>query len=381
MKVGITYHRFFDDRGEERCIGGIETYIVNLGTLLTSHGYDVTLFQGANAEFINNSCGFRVVGVNTSQIPVKSRPFAYFKAASEFLNEKEGILIFGADYLSVPNSHPRTIAIQHGVCWDCPKEITTKSRLCAYRPIYQLVRWTTQRKQERYACNSQIVVCVDYNYVNWYRAVTTSSTSPRFRVVINATHIPVLNSVDDGRYRSNENVRVLVARRFTKYRGVLLVADVCEDILRRYPNISFTYAGEGPEEATLRRRFEGHERVEFRKYLPEQALDFVRRYHISVVPSLGSEGSSLSLAEAMACGCAVIATNVGGMTNMIIDGYNGLLCSPDFQGLRGAFEKLLRNSGMIATLGRNAHETAKAAFCLDRWKATWLEIIEDAAAL
>ncbi|WP_420491566.1 glycosyltransferase [Neobacillus drentensis] len=54
--------------------------------------------------------------------------------------------------------------------------------------------------------------------------------------------------------------------------------------------------------------------------------------------NLGSEGTSLSLLEAMAAKCAEIATNVGGMTNIILDNYNGLIINPDESELYLALE-------------------------------------------
>jgi glycosyltransferase involved in cell wall biosynthesis len=48
---------------------------------------------------------------------------------------------------------------------------------------------------------------------------------------------------------------------------------------------------------------------------------------IFVLPSL-SEALSNSLMEAMACGCVVVATRVGGNPELVIDGQNGLLCAP-----------------------------------------------------
>lgn len=45
----------------------------------------------------------------------------------------------------------------------------------------------------------------------------------------------------------------------------------------------------------------------------------------------------------MAAGCAVICTNVGGMTNIIIDGYNGLMINPDEDSLYKALDRLIED--------------------------------------
>ncbi|MGR4357642.1 glycosyltransferase [Escherichia coli] len=58
-------------------------------------------------------------------------------------------------------------------------------------------------------------------------------------------------------------------------------------------------------------------------YKSEDSIHFHQQYDIAIVPSIGSEGTSLSLLEAMSAKCLVIATDIGGMTNIILDGFNG----------------------------------------------------------
>ena len=55
----------------------------------------------------------------------------------------------------------------------------------------------------------------------------------------------------------------------------------------------------------------------------------VYRYaDIVLIPTKAAEGTSLSCLEAMASGRAVIAGCVGGLSDLIVDGYNGLLLRP-----------------------------------------------------
>ena len=122
--------------------------------------------------------------------------------------------------------------------------------------------------------------------------------------------------------------------------------------------------------------FANEPRVHIEKYLPDQALSVNAKYHIAVVPSLGSEGTSLSLAEAMAAGCAVVATNVGGMTNMIINGYNGQMVNPDVDDLTRALSTLISDAKLRFKLGNDAAATARNAFSLNHWKSRWSDVLD-----
>jgi glycosyltransferase involved in cell wall biosynthesis len=99
-------------------------------------------------------------------------------------------------------------------------------------------------------------------------------------------------------------------------------------------------------------------------------------HDIAIIPSLASEGTSLAVAEAMGSGCVVVATGVGGITNMVIDGYNGLLITPNVDSIVSAVETIINNPDSSIEVAINGYNTAKNAFCLQRWQQQWLSVIE-----
>jgi len=75
----------------------------------------------------------------------------------------------------------------------------------------------------------------------------------------------------------------------------------------------------------------------------DQVTDWLRAIDIFVLPSV-SEALSNGLMEAMACGCAVIASKVGGNPELVRDGETGLLFEPgDAGGLAAALATLIQN--------------------------------------
>ena len=79
------------------------------------------------------------------------------------------------------------------------------------------------------------------------------------------------------------------------------------------------------------------------------------------------EGVPVSILEAMAAGKAVVATDVGGTRELVLEGVTGLLApSEDDQGLAAALLRLLADRELCAAFGRAGQERARAHFTLER---------------
>jgi len=75
------------------------------------------------------------------------------------------------------------------------------------------------------------------------------------------------------------------------------------------------------------------------------------------------EALGLALIEGMAAGCAVIASNVPGMSEVITDNVDGLLVPPaDPPALADALERLLRDDTLATRLATAARETARREY-------------------
>jgi glycosyltransferase involved in cell wall biosynthesis len=79
------------------------------------------------------------------------------------------------------------------------------------------------------------------------------------------------------------------------------------------------------------------------------------------------EAFGLTIAEAMACGRAVVATRVGAIPELVDDGVNGLLVPPaDAQALASALDRLTCRPQLRRELGRHARAKAERFFGLQR---------------
>ncbi len=92
---------------------------------------------------------------------------------------------------------------------------------------------------------------------------------------------------------------------------------------------------------------------------------WLRAIDIFVLPSL-SEALSNSLMEAMSCGCAVVASAVGGNPELVSDGTTGLLFQAgNASELGDRLERLMVDEGLRARVGTSASDTVRRRFSLE----------------
>jgi len=121
-------------------------------------------------------------------------------------------------------------------------------------------------------------------------------------------------------------------------------------------------AGEGPEESSLKvlaATLGLEKRVEFLGFKTGTGLEeLIKNAQAIVIPSVWYENMPLNMLEAMAKKKVVIASNIGGMPEIISDGQNGLLFEPGNPEALAAKIKSLAELNCEA-LGLSARETVK----------------------
>lgn len=371
MKIIILHKKFVD--GDQIIIGGIETYIRNLCTLCQDLGWEVIVAQPGTQPFFIEVEGIKVVGVDCGRAKHRQRRQQLANWALDQIDKKQDIILFAADWFSVPTDYPRTIHIQHGITWDMPRQRSTWTR--------RIAEANEQFRHAKLFENSQYKVCVDYNFLNWYRTIRSTIDEKQIEVIPNFASLN--ENVDLNRHQGmgSQPIKLLFARRLVPMRGTNLMADASKILLATAKRpIEICFAGDGPDEEWLKRQFAADPRVSFCRYHPRESSTIHQRHHIAVVPSIGSEGTSLSLIEAMAAGCAVVCTNIGGMTNLVIDGFNGRIIKPDSMALVTALEALIEDDHKRQQLATQALAVAQIALSLERWRQRWSELLRRVAS-
>ncbi len=116
--------------------------------------------------------------------------------------------------------------------------------------------------------------------------------------------------------------------------------------------------------------------VRFTGYV-ENLPSLLSAFDIVAAPS-DNEAFSLALAEAMASGCAVIASRAGGMAEIVEENVNGLLIAPgDEAALAKGLQRLIADRELRARLGAAAQASVRERFererVIDRIETLYLE--------
>jgi glycosyltransferase involved in cell wall biosynthesis len=122
-------------------------------------------------------------------------------------------------------------------------------------------------------------------------------------------------------------------------------------------DLNLVVAGDGP--------LRGHV-PQARGFVPHDELQqLYARAAIVACPSR-REGFGVACLEAMAHGRPVVASAVGGLTDLVVDGETGLLVPPrDVVALRAALDRLLGDRDLRRRLGSAGRERARERFSWD----------------
>jgi glycosyltransferase involved in cell wall biosynthesis len=165
---------------------------------------------------------------------------------------------------------------------------------------------------------------------------------------------------------------LLFVGRLVEKKGVATLLDALPETLRGCPAAHLTVVGSGPEEASLRAQAAAlgvAGRVDFRGAVANAELPpLYRRAQIVVFPSVvarsgDQEGLGLVAVEALGCGCAVVASDLGPVRDVIEDGKTGLLAAPgDPAALARQLLRLLGDPALRDALGHRGRAHALARF-------------------
>ena len=236
----------------------------------------------------------------------------------------------------------RTVFTAHGWAF-------TEGVPLAQKAVMLPAEWIAARVTDAIITVSQ----VDYDMAERYRV--------RPRVSMATIHNGIMPDAPPSTPNPNGTVHLVCVARFCAQKSQALLVRALEHVNEPW---HLTFVGEGPLEEEVRRLAADrglNGRVDFLG-ARDDVDSILARSHIFVLPS-NWEGFPLTILEAMRAGLPVIASDVGGVREAVVDGVTGyLIPRDDVQTLAERLRRLIRDNGLRTTLGQRAREMFLSEF-------------------
>lgn len=124
-------------------------------------------------------------------------------------------------------------------------------------------------------------------------------------------------------------LNILYVGKLEEYKGISYLIRAIGEISNKNKNIRLTIVGKGKKRIFQELCRKLGVKAIFLEDIPEKELPIIySSADVFVLPTVTTEGFGIVILEAMACGVPVVATNVGGIPEIVEDGENGLLVPP-----------------------------------------------------
>lgn len=366
--VSVMTGTFLGLDGENFYSGGAERYLIDLNEVVNSLNRRLIIYQYGTFPWTRKFKNIEVRSLARGTEKITELSVENVRNYNKVFYDEENAVsllnVYSAFFESWPNVASPSIGISHGIAWDSPQN----SGLSA------LTFWEQNRRIIESASLVDKMVSVDTNTANWFQTID-------FKLGNTMEYVP--NYVDTNIFKpvKKESDRIVISypRRLYGARGLYMVLDIIDEILTKFSHVDFHFVGKGFEEDTKhveQKIGKWKNRIKWYSLDPSEMHKAYEVADISLVPTLHSEGTSLSCLEAMSSGNAVILTRIGGLTDLVINDFNGILIEPNSSALKKAIEDLLSNPEKLQFIKENAIQVSKT-FSKKQWSKKWSAIVKD----
>ncbi len=154
----------------------------------------------------------------------------------------------------------------------------------------------------------------------------------------------------------NKHFTILFVGRMIPQKGAYLLAKIAH----KFPQINFQFIGQGEDFIKIKNLKQKNIKLLGNIDYPNLP-HFYQKSHLLIIPSQYQEGWGRVAMESLACGTPVIASNLGGLTELL-DSSVSLLIKPTAKNLTLAINKILNQPDLYQTLQKNCRPYALKHF-------------------
>lgn len=217
-------------------------------------------------------------------------------------------------------------------------------------------------------------------------ALRAGAPADRIRLVFNGTDLRRFSPSENGNRgdpRFGPNM-IFACRQLFPRKGIRFLLMAAAQLKPRFPDLKIVLAGDGferPELVRLATELGIAPDVTFLGWVPNADLPpYYRAAAVSVIPSL-EEGFGIPAAEAMGCEVAVVASDAGGLPEVVEDGVTGLVVPRgDPAALARAIGSLLADPDRRREMGQAGRARALRLFDWDRTAEQFEQLYREVGA-
>ena len=174
--------------------------------------------------------------------------------------------------------------------------------------------------------------------------------------------IPGSFAISDNRKSSKDyrTLKILFVGEVSEHKGIHVLLDAFTAL--NEPDVQLHIVGRGPLAQRVLNLASQDSRIKYYGYVPqgESLWELYSKANLLVIPSIWFEPFGGVSIEAFSFGTPVIASAIGGIPEIVEDGYNGLLVKPgDMEDLSRTLKKVLSDIELLKKLGENARQSAQ----------------------
>ncbi len=348
----------------EYWIGGVRNVVLNLAERLDKSKFEVVVCSLCEHKVWDKNFG--ASGVETRNFRMRNLfDIGAILALSKFIRDNRFHIVH--THLPRADFYGRLVA-----------------RLCHVPFIFSTVHSAEKHREKKHKFLHSFLDKISMGFANEIIAVAESVKRHIIdKQGIDSDKIVVIrNGIDIGRYAGsgnpevtrrefgfhNNSVIVGVVGRLNKQKGLAFFLRAACEVLKVEKRVQFLIVGEGPQRYELERlskRLGIDQWVVFSGFRAD-VPSVLSVMDIFVMPSL-VEGFPLSLLEAMAVGKPVIASNIGGIPEIVKDRESGILVPPrDPEALAEAIVELLKDRANWKVMGENGRQRVIEYFNVER---------------
>ncbi|RLF44328.1 MAG: glycosyltransferase family 1 protein [Thermoplasmata archaeon] len=369
MKVGLVVE-WFDEHA-----GGVAKHVRELANALDKKGVDVTIVTNKPQKIIDDPRNIKIFKIDGFKEPI-------FKTnISPLATKRMKKCIEDFDIVHAHHAFSRLSLLSLSIAskFNIPSILTTHtvSFFPDYEYFWQFISYVYPRYRLTISKANKIIAVS-----NAAKKFISYFTNKEAIVIPNGVSIekfkPRARSYARKKAGVNGSPIILYVGRLVPKKGLDTLITSMKKIVEKYPHAKLYIAGKGnllPFLKTMTSILGIEKNVEFLGFVEENVLFYLyNSADVFVLPSITGESFGIVLLEAMASGLPIVASNVGGIAEVLENGEYGLLVEPgNSKELAKAIITVLENKDLRSKLAKEGRKVAEEKYA---WEKVADKIIE-----